>query len=114
LVLFAAEGRGATIRPGEGLGAVVGGVDHDRIVGDAEIIELFEKLADLSVMLHHAVGIDAETGLALSIGLEAGPDVHAARIEPREERLPLPVGALDKFERRREKLLVDRLHALFG
>jgi len=33
------------------LGAVVGRIDHDRIVGDAEIIELFQQLADLAVML---------------------------------------------------------------
>src|SRR5207244_11343151 len=69
-VLLAAEGRRAAIGPSECLGAVVGRVDHDRVAGDAEIIELFEELADLAVMLHHAVGIEAETGFPLRLGLE--------------------------------------------
>ena len=64
-VLLAAERRGAAVGPGERLGAVVGGVDHDGVVGDAEIVELLQELADLPVMLHHAVRIDAEPGLAL-------------------------------------------------
>ena len=66
-VLLAAERRRAAVRPGESLGAVVGGVDDDRIVGDAEIVELLQKLADLPVMLDHAVRIDAEPGLALRL-----------------------------------------------
>jgi hypothetical protein len=32
----------------------------NRIVGNAQIIELLEKLADLSVVLHHPVGVNAE------------------------------------------------------
>ena len=82
----------------EGLGAVVGGVDDDGVVGDAEIVELFQKLADLAVMLHHAVRIDAEAGLALRLRLEARPDVHAARVEPDEERLLVPAGAVDEVD----------------
>ena len=113
-VLLAAERRGAAVGPGERLGAVVGGVDHDRVVGDAEIVELLQQLADLAVMLDHAVGIDAEPGLALRLGLEAGPDVHAARIEPDEERLLVPVRAVDEVDRGLEEFLVDRLHALLG
>ena len=77
-----------------------------------KFIELAEKLADLAIMLHHAVRIDAEPGLALRLGLEPGPNVHAGRIEPREERLLRPVGAVDEVERGFEKLVVRRLHAL--
>ena len=36
------------------------------------------------------------------------------RIEPREERLLVPVRAVDEVERRCEKLLVHRLHAFLG
>ena len=113
-VLLAAERRGAAVGPGERLGAVVGGVDHDRVVGDAEVVELLQELADLPVMLHHAVRIDAEPGLALRLRLEPGPDVHAARIEPDEERLLVAVGAVDEVDRGLEEFLVDRLHALLG
>ena len=84
------------------------------LFGDAEIVELLQELTHLPVMLHHAVGIDAEPGLALGRGLEAGPDVHAGRIEPDEERLLVPVCAVDEVERGLEEFLVDRLHALLG
>ena len=63
-VLLAAERRRAAVRPAHDLGAVVGGVDHDGVVGDLEVVELLQELADLAVMLDHAVGIDAEAGLA--------------------------------------------------
>ena len=46
-------------------GAVVGGVDDDGVVGDAEVVELLEQLADMAVVLDHAVGIDAQARLAL-------------------------------------------------
>ena len=62
-VLLAAERRGTAVGPRERLGTVVGGVDHDGVVGDAEIVKLLQQLADLPVMFHHAVRIDAETGL---------------------------------------------------
>ena len=38
------------------LGAVVGRADDDGVVGDAEIVELLEQLADHVVELGHAVG----------------------------------------------------------
>src|SRR6202043_514384 len=85
-----------------------------RVVGDAEIVELFQDLPDLAVVLHHAVRIYAEPGLSLRLGLEPGPDMHAARIEPDEERLLVPVRTADEVDRGPEELLVDRLHALLG
>ena len=45
--------------------AVVGRVDHDRVVGDAEIVERLEQLADMAVVLDHAVGVFAEAAAAL-------------------------------------------------
>ena len=64
-VLLAAEHRRAAIGPGECLRAVVGGIHDDGVLVEAEFLELGEHLADLAVVLDHAVGIDAETGLAL-------------------------------------------------
>src|SRR5258707_12469793 len=43
-----------------------------------------------------------------------GPDVHAGRVEPDEERLAVADGAVDEVRRGLEKLFVDRLHALLG
>src|SRR4029079_12703567 len=111
-VLFAAKWRGAAVRPAEGFGAVVGCVDHYGVVCDTQIIELLQKLSDLAIVLHHAVGIDAKASLFLRLRLEAGPDMHAARIEPGEEGLLLLVGAIDEVQRGVEKLLIHRLHAL--
>jgi hypothetical protein len=70
-ILLAAERRGAAVGPGECLGAVVRRVDHDRVVGDAEVVELAQKLTDLAVVFHHAVriakpGFPSDSGLVLA------------------------------------------------
>src|SRR6202030_2692226 len=57
--------------------------------------------------------IETETGFPLGFGLQASPDVPAARIEPNKERLLVPVGAVDEIRRGFEEFLVDRFHALF-
>ena len=54
----------AAVGPGEFLRAVVGGIHHDGVLLEAEFLELVEKLANHGVMLDHAVGINAEPGLA--------------------------------------------------
>src|SRR5208282_6528371 len=77
-VFLAAEDRGAAVGPAHRLGAIVRGIDDDCVVGDTEIVELLQQLTDLTVVLHHAIGINAETGFALGLLLEIGPDVHAA------------------------------------
>jgi hypothetical protein len=110
-VLLAAEHRGAAVGPGEGLGAVVGRIHHDGVVGDAELVELREQLADLAVVLDHAVGVDAEAGHPLRCRLEVGEDVHARRVPPQEERLAVGLRLVDEGERLGRHLLVDGFHA---
>jgi len=61
--LLAPERRGAPVGPGELLGAVVGGKDHDGVVGDAEGVQLGEQLAHHPVQLLHPVGVQAQPGL---------------------------------------------------
>jgi len=41
---------------------IIGGIEHDGVIGDAEIVQLFEKQADVSIVLHHAIGILILTG----------------------------------------------------
>ena len=113
-VLLAAEHRRAAIGPGEGLGAVVGGIHHDGVVLDAELLELVEQLPDHCVMLDHAVGIDAEAGLAFGLRLQMREDVHPGGVPPHEERLAVFVRLIHEVERRLGGFLVDRLHALLG
>ena len=88
--LLAVERRDAAVRPGHRLGAVVGAVDDDGVVGDAEVVELLQQRADHVVVLHHAVGIEADAGAAVGLLLQMGPDVHARGVEPDEERLSWP------------------------
>ena len=112
--LLAPERRGAAIGPGEDFGPVVGGVDDDGVVGDAEIVELLEKLADVAVVLDHAVGIDAQARLAFALFLEMREDVHAGGVVIAEERL---VGLGLLVHPRNGgigELIVDGFHALDG
>jgi thiazole synthase ThiGH ThiG subunit len=69
------------------LGAVVGRPDHDRVVGDAEVVDLLQHLADVPVVLDHAVGIGSEAGLALDSGLRCVKMCMRVGVEPHEERL---------------------------
>ncbi len=96
------------------LGAVVGGVHDDGVVGDAQFLELLEQLADHGVVLDHAVGVNAEAGLALALWLEVRPDVHAGGVPPDEERLAVLVRLVHEVQRALGDLFVDRLHALLG
>jgi hypothetical protein len=50
-VLLTPEVCRATIRPGEDRGAVVGRIDNNGILGDAEDIELLEEVADVAAVL---------------------------------------------------------------
>src|SRR5271155_839854 len=111
-ILLAAKWRGAAVGPGEGLGAVVGRVDDDRVVRDPQVVELLQELAHLAVVLDHAVGINTQASLSLRRRFQTSPDMHAAWIEPHEERLLVLVGAVDEVHRGVEKLLVHVLHAL--
>ena len=44
---------------------VVGRVDHDGVIGDAEVVERLEQLADVAVVLEHAVEVLADAAPAL-------------------------------------------------
>jgi hypothetical protein len=61
------EWRGAAIRPREDFRAIIGGPQHDGVVGDAEVVELLEKLTNHTVHLDHAVGFKTEPRLACLI-----------------------------------------------
>ena len=111
-VFLAAEGRGAGVREEADHRAVVGGVNDDGVLCQAEIIDGLEQLADEGVVLDHAVGVEAKPGLAEVRLLHMGEVVHPRGVEPAEERLSGLLGAGEEILGRREHLLVDRLHAL--
>ena len=95
-------------------GAVVGGEDDDGIVGDLEIVELLEQLADVAVELDHAVRIEPESRLADGGRFQVREDVHPRRVEIAEPGAALFRLPIDEIERRSEELFIHSLHALLG
>ncbi len=115
-VLLAAKRRRAGVGPGIVMRAVVGRVEHDRVVGDAEFVEQNEQLADVHVVLDHAIVVlvAARSGDAGVLFLDVGTEVHARAVPPGKPRLALAMIALDEFHGRGEGFLVDGFHALLG
>ena len=112
--LLAPEGGVAAIGPGHHLGAVVGGVDDDGVLRDAEVVQLLQQLADMPVMLDHPIGIDAEAGDAPAFRLQPRPDMHPRRVEPGEEGPVGPMRAVDEVQRASQEFLIHRFHPLHG
>ncbi|MNN74816.1 hypothetical protein D3C81_1910530 [compost metagenome] len=85
-VLFTTERRNARVGPLVEVHAIVGGIDHDGVVGDAQLIEFFQQGADLAVMFEHAVVVLALPRLARNLVADVGVVVHAGGVEPDKER----------------------------
>ena len=116
-VLLAAERRRAGIGPGILMRPVIGGVEHDGVVRDAEVIHRLEDLADGGIVFDHAVRILGSGGQSRLIAMRFAhmrAKMHAGRIEPAEERFARPDLTLHEIDRGRRCLVVDRLHALSG
>ena len=116
-VLLAAERGHAAVRPRVHVRAVVGRIHDEGIVGDAELIEEVEHLADVLVMVDHGVVIGRlpPSRLAQALGLGVGEDVHVGEVEPDEERLARIVlaSSMNSFARG-DEIVVAGLHALGG
>jgi hypothetical protein len=54
-VLLAAERRHGAVRPGVHVRAIVGRIHDEGVVGDAELIEIIERLADILVVVDHSL-----------------------------------------------------------
>ena len=113
-IFFASEHRGAAVWPGEGFGAVIGGVHDDGIFVEAELLEFGEDLADMAIVFDHAIGVDAEAGLAFGLFFQVGEDVHSGGVPPEEEGFVGFFGTIEEVEGFGGDLFVDRLHAFFG
>ncbi len=70
------------------MGPVVGRVEDDGVVGDAELIEELEELADVHVVLDHAVVVlvAARARDPAVLVFDMGTEVHAGAVPPDEER----------------------------
>ena len=97
--------------------AVIRRIDHDRVVGDAEIVELLQQEADVVVVFHHPVGILGLRGQARRAAVlvpHMGAKMHPRRAHPNEKgllRLHLPLYEID---RRAGRFVVDGFHPLLG
>ena len=93
---------------------VVGRVHDDRVVGDPELVEQVEQLADVPVVVEHRVVVRRlpAAGLAEAPPLGVRAEVHVRRVHPAEERLAPVVLALDEVGGGVDELVVARLHPL--
>ncbi len=104
-VLLAAERRGARVGPAVAVRSVVGGVDDDGVVGDAEFVEHVEHRAHVLVVVDHRVVVLRlpHPGLAPAPGLDVRVEVHVGEVAPHEERVArvvLPLDVVDGARRR--------------
>ncbi len=113
-VLLAAERGHAAVGPGVHVRPVVGAVDDDRVLREAELVELVQQRTDDVVVVDHrvVVGRLPAAGLPDALGLRVGAEVHVGGVEPEEERGPCAGLAIDEVEPVLEDLVVDRLHPL--
>ena len=113
-VLLAAERRHAAVRPGIAVRAVVGRVHHERVVGDAKLIEQVEHLADVLVVVDHRVVVRRLPAPRLTEALLLGvrEQMHVRRVQPDEERLAGLFLALDEIRGGGDELVVAGLHPL--
>ncbi len=79
---------------------VVGGVDDDRVVGDAQLVEQVEQLADVLVVVDHRVVVRRlpAPGLTHALRLRVRVDVHVGHVHPDEERGAAVVLAPDEVD----------------
>ena len=110
--LLAVERGVAAVGPRHDLSAVIGREQDDRVVGDAEVVQLLQQPPDDVVELHHAVGVEAVAALVFPLRREARKHVHAGAVVPDEERLPGLDRPLHEVHRPRDQFVLDGFHAL--
>jgi len=67
--------------------AVVGGVKHDGVVGNVELIELVQQVSDQFIVRHHNIVVEALARLAQVLLRRVRAEVHAGGVYPHEEWL---------------------------
>ena len=75
-VFLAPERRHGAVRPRVHVRAVVGRVNEECVVGDAEIVDGFQNLSDIVIVLEHAVEIFANAAPAPHLWAHMGVEVH--------------------------------------
>ena len=107
------EGRVTGVRPGVEVGPVVGRVLHDRVVGNAEVVQELKQLAYVHVVLDHAVRVFV-VALGPAVRPHMRSEVHAGAVPPGEERLAGLHLARDEVLGGFDGFVVDGFHTLLG
>jgi len=95
---------------------VVGAVHDEGVVGDAQLVQQVEQLADVPVVVDHCVvirGLPA-AGLPHTVRLGMGVGVHMGGIHPAEEGLIVGMLARDEILGRVDEFVIAGFHALGG
>lgn len=111
---FAAERMIAAIGPAEDFRAIVAGEHHDRIVGNAELVQLGEQFAHDPVQFGHRIGKQAEARLAVPLLGQVREGVAPCGVVPEEERLVGLHRAVHEVARTSHQIRLDVLHAHLG
>src|SRR5215470_13718550 len=74
--LFAAIRRRSAIWPTHHLSPIVSRINYNRVIQDSKVLELLEQSTDHTVVLNHAVGIQAETGFAIRLWVKMRENMH--------------------------------------
>jgi len=113
-VLFTAEGGHGRIGPGVHVRAVIGGVEDNGVIGNAEVIQHLQEFSHVHVMFYHAVGIFILTRDAAQFLLHVGTKVHAGTVPPTEEGFTRLGLALNEVNGGIYGFIIHGLHAFFG
>ncbi len=73
---FPSEHRLCSVRPQSQFRSVVRRVEHYRVLGYSQFIQLIQQLTNMSVMFQHPVRMDTLASFADRILLQMGKDVH--------------------------------------
>ena len=79
------------------MGAVVGGIDDNRIVRDTQVIQFIEQNADVTIVLEHSIVVKPLPRGAQLFFFNVSVLMHAGGIKPDEERLTALVRLIDKL-----------------
>ena len=94
--------------------SVVGAVDDDGVLGDAQLVETVKHGADILVVVDHRVVVLGlpRPGLTAALRLGVGVKVHVGEVAPDEERRAGRVLPLDEVDGGIGDVVVDGFHPL--
>ena len=77
-VFLAAERGNTSVGPLVVVRSVIRGMDDNRVLGDAQVVQLFQECSDHVVIFHHTVGIKVSlgTGDAFILGTDVRVEMH--------------------------------------